>query len=58
MAAKLLKLLQRIFRFSSKRAVKSLNNQTDFDSAIRRFDPSRPSQDLAHNPTKIVSNSP
>jgi len=42
-AAKLLKLLRRIFRFSSKRALKSLNNQTDFDSAIRRFDPSRPS---------------
>jgi len=28
----------------SKCALKSLNNQTDFDSAIRRFDPSRPSQ--------------
>ncbi|WP_316186880.1 MULTISPECIES: hypothetical protein [unclassified Bradyrhizobium] len=28
----------------SKRALKSLKNQTDFDSAIRRFDPSRPSQ--------------
>jgi hypothetical protein len=24
--------------------LKSLNNQADFDSAIRRFDPSRPSQ--------------
>jgi hypothetical protein len=32
---------------SSKRALKSLNNQTDFDSAIRRFDPSRPSQPVA-----------
>jgi len=27
----------------SKRSLESLNNQTDFDSAIRRFDPSRPS---------------
>lgn len=28
----------------SKRALKPLDNQTEFDSAIRRFDPSRPSQ--------------
>jgi hypothetical protein len=32
------------FERLSKCALKSLNNQTDFDSAIRRFDPSRPSQ--------------
>ena len=31
----------------SKWALKSFNNQTDFDSAIRRFDPSRPSQHLS-----------
>ncbi|MFK4646204.1 hypothetical protein ABIF96_004778 [Bradyrhizobium ottawaense] len=30
----------------SKRALKPLDNQTEFDSAIRRFDPSRPSQKL------------
>jgi hypothetical protein len=42
--AKLLKLLEATFSFFSKGALKSLNNQTDFDSAIRRFDPSRPSQ--------------
>jgi hypothetical protein len=42
-AAKLLKLLERVLAVSSKCALKSLNNQTDFDSAIRRFDPSRPS---------------
>jgi hypothetical protein len=42
--AKLLKLLEAIFCLSSKCALKSLNNQADFDSAIRRFDPSRPSQ--------------
>jgi hypothetical protein len=34
-----------IFDIFSKCALKSLNNQVDFDSAIRRFDPSRPSQD-------------
>ena len=28
----------------SKRALKSLNNQTDFDSAIRRFDPPAPAR--------------
>ena len=42
-AAKLLELLERVFGFS-KCAFKVLNNQADFDSAIRRFDPSRPSQ--------------
>jgi hypothetical protein len=36
--AKLLKLLER-FQLFSKCPLKSLNNQTDFDSAIRRFDP-------------------
>jgi hypothetical protein len=45
-SANLLELLERLFRLFSKHALKSLNNQTDFDSAIRRFDPSRPSQDL------------
>jgi hypothetical protein len=43
-AANLLELLERLFSLFSKCALKSLNNQTDFDSAIRRFDPSRPSQ--------------
>ncbi|MCP3471681.1 hypothetical protein NLM33_15255 [Bradyrhizobium sp. CCGUVB1N3] len=42
--AKLLILLERLSAIFSKRPSKSLNNQTDFDSAIRRFDPSRPSQ--------------
>ncbi|MFQ3458549.1 hypothetical protein PMN64_35255 [Bradyrhizobium sp. UFLA01-814] len=41
--AKLLNLLERVRDTFSKCALKSLNNQTDFDSAIRRFDPSRPS---------------
>jgi hypothetical protein len=43
-AAKLLKLLEGSFGLFSKCALKSFNIQTDFDSAIRRFDPSRPSQ--------------
>jgi hypothetical protein len=42
--AKLLKSLEGVVGLFSKRALNSLNNQTDFDSAIRRFDPSRPSQ--------------
>jgi len=42
--AKLLKLLEGVSGLFSKCALKSLNNQADFDSAIRRFDPSRPSQ--------------
>jgi hypothetical protein len=42
-AAKLLSLLEGISPIFSKFPMKSLNNQTDFDSAIRRFDPSRPS---------------
>jgi hypothetical protein len=44
-AAKLLMLLEAVFDIFSKCTLKSLDNQTDFDSAIRRFDPSRPSQD-------------
>jgi hypothetical protein len=43
-AAKLLKLLERVLTAFSKGALKLLDNQADFDSAIRRFDPSRPSQ--------------
>jgi hypothetical protein len=43
-ATKLLKLLERASTIFSKCALKSLNNQTDFVYAIRRFDPSRPSQ--------------
>jgi hypothetical protein len=46
-AANLLELLERLFSLFSKCALKSLNDQADFDSAIRRFDPSRPSQPLA-----------
>jgi hypothetical protein len=37
----LLKLLDRESTIFSKCALKSLNNQADFDSAIRRFDPLR-----------------
>ena len=47
-AAKLLKLLERVLAVFSKCALKLLNNQADFDSAIRRFDPSRPSQRSDH----------
>src|SRR5882724_5693875 len=39
-AANLLELLERLFSLFSKRVLKSLDNQADFDSAIRRFDPS------------------
>jgi len=49
-AAKLLKLLELIFDVFSKCALKSLNNQADFDSAILRFDQEdivRKNQDLA-----------
>jgi hypothetical protein len=42
-ASKLLKLLEGVSTVFSKCALKSLKNQPDFDSAIRRFDPSRPS---------------
>jgi hypothetical protein len=45
--AKLLILLGRDSALCSKCALESLNNQADFDSAIRRFDPSRPSQHLS-----------
>ena len=41
---KLLILLESFSTIFSKCALKSLNNQAGFDSAIRRFDPSRPSQ--------------
>jgi hypothetical protein len=44
MAAKLLELLESVLAVFSKCALKTLDNQADFDSAIRRFDPSRPSQ--------------
>jgi hypothetical protein len=44
MAAKLLELLEGFLAVFSKCDLNSLNNQADFDSAIRRFDPSRPSQ--------------
>jgi hypothetical protein len=37
------RLLEPVLTVFSKCALKSLNNQADFDSAIRRFDPSRPS---------------
>ena len=42
-AANLLRLLEGVFTVFSKCALKLLDNQADFDSAIRRFDPSRPS---------------
>jgi hypothetical protein len=41
-----LKLVEGILTIFSKCPLKSLNNQADFDSAIRRFDPSRPSHRL------------
>src|SRR5262249_9409416 len=44
MRANLLILLNGFLIIFSKCVLKSLNNQADFDSAIRRFDPSRPSQ--------------
>jgi hypothetical protein len=43
-AAKLLKLLERVSADFSKCALKSLDNQADFDSAIPRFESWRPSQ--------------
>jgi Protein of unknown function (DUF4236) len=42
--ANLLELLERPSQLFSKRLLKSLNNQADFDSAMRRFESSRPSQ--------------
>jgi hypothetical protein len=43
-SARLLNLLEAISADDSKYALNLLNNQAGFDSAIRRFDPSRPSQ--------------
>jgi hypothetical protein len=48
-AAKPLKLLERVLAAFSKCALKLLDNEADFDSAIRRFDPSRPSQEPRHD---------
>ena len=45
-AAKLLKLLERVLAVFSKCALKSLDNQADFDSAIPWFESRRPSQPL------------
>jgi hypothetical protein len=42
-----LELLEGVLTIFSKCVLKSLNNQADFDSAIRRFDPSRPSHPLS-----------
>jgi hypothetical protein len=42
-----IEIVEACFDRFSKYALKSLNNQTDFDSAIRRFDPSRPSHPSA-----------
>jgi len=42
--AKPLKLLERVLADFSKCALKSLDNQADFDSAIPRFESWRPSQ--------------
>jgi hypothetical protein len=44
--AKLLKSLERFLADFSKCALKLLDNHADFDSAIRRFESSRPSQAL------------
>jgi hypothetical protein len=49
---KLLILLEGFLTIFSKCALKSLYNQAGFDSAIRRFDPSRPSQ---KSPTIAIS---
>jgi hypothetical protein len=56
MRANLLILLNRILIAFSKNVLKLLNNQADFDSAIRRFDPSRPSQLilLAKSPSPLL----
>jgi hypothetical protein len=42
--ANLLKLLERVLAVLSKCPLKLLDNQADFDSAMRRFESSRPSQ--------------
>jgi hypothetical protein len=39
---KLLKQLERVFAVFSKCALKLLENQTDFDSAVRKLESSRP----------------
>jgi hypothetical protein len=49
-----MKLLEGVLSIFSKCALKSLNNQADFDSAIRRFDPSRPSQSREGTPQVLV----
>ena len=54
MGAKQMILLEGILTNFFKCALKSLNNQADLDSAIRRFDPSRPSHTLTR--PKIVVN--
>jgi len=51
----LLKSLEGLFKHFSKYALKSLNNQTDFDSAIRRFDPSRPSHSLSNQIKRFLN---
>jgi len=45
--AKLLKLLEGVLTVFSKRALKLLDNQADFDSAIPRFESWRPSQSFS-----------
>jgi hypothetical protein len=45
-AAKLLRSLERLLADFSKCALKSLDNQADFDSAIPRFESWRPSQQV------------
>jgi hypothetical protein len=44
-AANLLELLERLFSLFSKCALKLLNNQADFDSAILMSSKSRPDRD-------------
>jgi hypothetical protein len=46
MSAKLLISLEGVSRRFPKCALKSLNNQADFDSAIRMSNPLRPKRDL------------
>jgi hypothetical protein len=43
---RLLKLLERVLVDFSKSALKSLDNQADFDSAIPRFESWRPNQQV------------
>jgi hypothetical protein len=45
-AAKLLNLLERVLAVFSKCALKSLDNQTDFDSGMRKFESFRPQRRL------------